>query len=237
MIKKIVLFAAWVPANAPDTNRWSKEYIEILTDDLGQDDKIIAVNPGCCPEFRKSLFLVPRVLKIIDVPQSQHIGSEASAYQVALGAAKDVLADYDVALFLHSKGVSHKFDELSPLITHFRNKLLAPDILDQMHYENPQSIYVVDAAPLPQSVSIQSVSHLLKTAGINATGVGLMITSTIYAVSTNVLIPALRGLPSTFFSCNLQADYGFDRWFFEATFSGLLTAHGADVSFVDCGFR
>lgn len=222
----LVIFAGWVP-NSEDKAKWASLFSRVLADDLGTHDKILIFNHGCDGVLPEALASIPNVVTTGVVEERLNMGSDASGYQLGLALARSSLDEYDSVLFVHSKGASRNFIEYSQIIEGFRQVLFP--MVSSGPIDGPECLFAMQAFLTPHSKSIRDLRKMCEMSD-SVPGPSVTVTSSIYAVSASVLGKCLSTLPDEFFQSSLEG-FGFDPWFFESVFPGVLVSHGADIRF------
>jgi hypothetical protein len=230
--KPLLIFAAWVAPDKPDTAIWRNYYLSLLSDRFGSIDKVVSVNPGCDPTFAAALENIPNVVALEHVAPENNSRSDAAGYQLGLWNAQLRLPGYDVAMFGHCKGSSHAFKDFEFIANDQIDGCLNIDRIEEAFRINRNAIYARNASMPNTMVHIKQFHRLLDMCGISGPQVCFTVPYTMFSVSAAFLSSALQQMPEELITSSLHS-LGFNRYFFEFLFPSLLVAAGADLSILD----
>jgi hypothetical protein len=227
-MRVLILFAAWMPDSSDNSKLWSKYYFDILSNEFGSCDKIIAFNHGSHPHFEEEFRSLPSVLCVDRVSKEMHINSDAAPYQLCLMHARPHLENYDLVLFLHTKGASKDFIHLEGFRWYFGNKLFNQSSLTEAYQKSPNGCHMVYCHPPTFGVDVRQFNSFIRASHQDVRPFMLNATYTVYACPSSLLARAIDCLPANFFTQNIGAKY--NRFFFELIFPSLLISLGGVIN-------
>jgi hypothetical protein len=227
-MRLLILFSAWLPDDSENARQWGNHYLGLLGSEYADCDKIVGINHGCAPWFAAACAALPNVLHLEQVSGEMHINSDAAGYQACLRHAAGRLGDYDMVLFLHTKGASKPFESLEGLRWYFGGRLLTREVARRSHEAVPHGVHTVHLHPTAFRQNFRKFRRQLGTWAPTARPIMLNVSFTIYYVSSSLLRQGLAVLPESFLRNNLSGE--FDRFLFELTFPSLLLSLGGDLN-------
>lgn len=229
-MKNVILYSTFVP----DVSKLNIA-IDILNEILAffPNDKIIIGNSW------KSISLWNKVVEAyqdkgynIVFSQSTEkylIDSDAQGYQRCLYELKNLeVFDYDLVWFFHTKGITN--DKRSGI----RNTLMQEIIKEKFAIESHFSFYnelgsygyFITKDPIESRVD-----NNLKSIDIDGENAeGLFYPHTWYVIQGKIISKFLHQVKLSFYRCNLL-EIGFDRYFFERDFPGIVQKMGYKMGY------
>ena len=229
-MRLLILFSAWAPSSGPYTP-WLDFYIQQLNIEFPDDEKIVAVNCGSASWVHESLQRINNLRDLIDAPDHLEVGSDASGFQACLLQARPILSDYDVVLFVHTKGASYRWEDYQAL----RNRLSETILNRRSLYEAfncGHTKLVSDRGHLPQYPgSYEEVRNLASFMLRAPRSFTFAATFTNFAISASSLRQSIICAPADLFTSNLR-NLGFNRFFFEGPFPSVLSHEVQKLQFL-----
>lgn len=232
-MKLLVLLSAWAPDESENSRRWIEWYRQVLTDIYGADDKIVVLNHGTHPLAAEIWGRLPKTIGLHTVPEALHINSDASGYQVALDAARDRIGQYDAVMFVHTKGMSHRFGDYDFLRPLMRETIFnRAEVLARIAAGRRPTLACFRGHMADSFGSIRACRAFAREAGINSPVFNFGATLTLYAVDARTLATFLDRVPAHYLRRNL-AELRQNRFFFEGIVPSMLVMLGARPLFME----
>ena len=230
-MKILVFLAGWAGDATPNTQRWLSWYKSILCREFSEDDIFFAISYNSDDSLQDALGDLPNIIAKKVVPESLHMNSDASQFQLCLRESKLILSNYDFAFFFHTKGISYDFDAFSPWRDSVEKTIFCRSAFEAFVSDRKSGLIAERGHMIQAMSSINQCARLAELCGIASPAFHYAAATTLYYVDCRTLNELVTKLPRQYLEENLLS-LGESRFFFEGSIPSLLTMLGAEPWFI-----
>lgn len=211
--KNAVIFASYIPDD--EALGLGVLYLRTLFAFLADADVFIGINPcakqqAWCDAIKQSRLHVRYAV----VPEHMAIGSDVSAYQIALRLLKESPQKYDLVWFGHTKGsTTRSYDPLRHFLRDFFAQRCA---IERIFEDERYGTYGCEAVLYPLIPISDAISQYMQ---FPCTQLGIMYLYSFYVIRGDIVNRFIHNCSADFFDQKIKGDrYFFERDFYQIAF-------------------